>query len=176
MSMKLEVKVNDGGFLIDATMEVKDGVILVTPVKALSKEEEEKWKLQRSAIEQFNGLRRELFDKLIEKRIETYNSTVYQIQKPMRYTKYFKEEVDYRENIHNNSAKDFYEKCGSKVKELSFESGTVQHSINLMHCKHCIKYALNMCKSKTQLVLRDEFDKTYNLKFNCKDCEMYITN
>lgn len=44
MSMKLEVKVNDGGFLIDATMEVKDGVILVTPVKALSKEEEEKWK------------------------------------------------------------------------------------------------------------------------------------
>lgn len=40
MSMKLEVKVNDGGFLIDATMEVKDGVMLVTPVKALSKEEE----------------------------------------------------------------------------------------------------------------------------------------
>lgn len=38
--MKLEVKVNDGGFLIDATMEVKDGVILITPVKALSKEEE----------------------------------------------------------------------------------------------------------------------------------------
>lgn len=42
MSMKLEVKVNDGGFLIDATMELKDGVMLVTPVKALSKEEE-KW-------------------------------------------------------------------------------------------------------------------------------------
>lgn len=32
MSMKLEVKVNDGGFLIDATMEVKDGVMIVTPV------------------------------------------------------------------------------------------------------------------------------------------------
>lgn len=127
-------------------------------------------------VSEINRLRRELFDKLIEKRIETYNSTVYQTQKPMKYTKYFKEEVDYRENIHNNSAKDFYEKCGSKVKELSFESGTVKHSINLMHCKHCIKYALNMCKSKTQLVLRDEFDKTYNLKFNCNDCEMYITN
>lgn len=42
--MKLEVKVDDGGFLIDATMEVKDGVMLITPVKALSKEEEkEKW-------------------------------------------------------------------------------------------------------------------------------------
>ena len=43
MSMKFEVKVNDGGFLIDATMEVKDGVILITPVKALSEEEEGKW-------------------------------------------------------------------------------------------------------------------------------------
>ena len=42
--MKLEVKVNDGGFLIDATMELKDGVMIVTPVKALSKEEEGKWK------------------------------------------------------------------------------------------------------------------------------------
>lgn len=42
MSMKLEVKVNDGGFLIDATMEVKDGVILVTPKAPLSKRQE-KW-------------------------------------------------------------------------------------------------------------------------------------
>ena len=41
--MKLEVKVNDGGFLIDATMEVKDGVMIVTPTAPLSKEEEGKW-------------------------------------------------------------------------------------------------------------------------------------
>lgn len=42
MSMKLEVKVDDGGFLIDATMEVKNGVILITPKAPLSKKEE-KW-------------------------------------------------------------------------------------------------------------------------------------
>lgn len=43
MSMKLEVKVNDGGFLIDATMEVKDGVILITPKAPLSNKVEGKW-------------------------------------------------------------------------------------------------------------------------------------
>ena len=40
--MKLEVKVNDGGFLIDAAIEVKDGVMIVTPKAPLSKKEE-KW-------------------------------------------------------------------------------------------------------------------------------------
>lgn len=40
MSMKLEVKVKDGDFLIDAAIEVKDGVMIVTPVKALSKEKQ----------------------------------------------------------------------------------------------------------------------------------------
>ena len=44
MSMKFEVKVNDGGFLIDATMEVKDGLMIVTPKAPLSKKEEGKWK------------------------------------------------------------------------------------------------------------------------------------
>lgn len=41
--MKLEVKVNDGGFLIDATMEVKDSVILITQKAPLSKKVEGKW-------------------------------------------------------------------------------------------------------------------------------------
>ena len=127
-------------------------------------------------VSEINRLRRELFDKLMDKRVECYNKEVYQIQKPLKYAKYIKQEVDYQENIHNKSAKDFYEKCDSIVKELSFESGTIKHPVKLMRCKHCIKYALNMCKSKTHLVLRDEFDKTYNLEFNCKDCEMYVLN
>ena len=57
MSMKLEVKVNDGGFLIDATMEVKDGVMIVTPKAPLSKEEEkeeEKEEVKEEVKEVFN--------------------------------------------------------------------------------------------------------------------------
>lgn len=41
--MNMEVKVKDGDMLIDATVEVVDGVMLITPKAPLSKKEEEKW-------------------------------------------------------------------------------------------------------------------------------------
>lgn len=63
-------------------------------------QEEERWKLQRSAIEQFNGLRRELFDtawrlaekyefhdklRLTEKQISQFNSVLMDTNKLRRY-------------------------------------------------------------------------------------------
>ncbi|MBQ7765182.1 U32 family peptidase [bacterium] len=124
-------------------------------------------------VSEINSLRRELLDKLIAKRIETYNNNR-QWQKPMKYTKYFQKEVDYRANIHNKSAKEFYQNCDVKILEPSFESKLPNRQVELMRCKHCIKYALNMCKSPINLQLRDEYGKTYPLKFDCKNCEMSI--
>ena len=92
----------------------------------------------------------------------------------MKYTKYFLDEVDYRANLHNNTAKEFYEKCGAKVLEPSLETKIPERQICLMHCKHCIKFALNMCKSPQKLLLKDENNKLYPLKFDCKNCEMYV--
>ena len=117
---------------------------------------------------------RNLLNKLMEKRIEIYNTEIRQTQKDMSYAEYYKKEVDYRANIHNSSAKLFYEKCGADVIEFSLESKTPSRQVELMRCKHCIKYALNMCKSPLNLQLRDEFGKTYPLKFDCKKCEMTI--
>ncbi len=125
-------------------------------------------------ISEINKLRRELFEKLMQKRIEVYNTKIKQFQKPLQYAKYFLEEVDYSANIHNQSAKEFYEKSGVRVKEFSFETQKPNREVKLMRCKHCIKYALNMCKSPKNLVLKDEYGKTYPLKFDCKNCEMSI--
>ncbi len=125
-------------------------------------------------VSEINQLRRNLLDKLMEKRIEIYNTETRQTQKEMNYTEYYKNEVDYRANIHNSSAKLFYEKCGVNVIEPSFESKTPNRQVELMRCKHCIKYALNMCKSPFNLQLRDEFGKIYPLKFDCKNCEMKV--
>ena len=86
----------------------------------------------------------------------------------------FEKEVDYRANVHNKSAEEFYKKCGTKVLEPSFEKQKPNREIELMRCKHCIKYALNMCKSPKKLVLIDEYGKKYPLKFDCKKCEMSI--
>lgn len=122
-----------------------------------------------------NELRRTLFEKLMNKRLEMYEENrLY--QKPMKHTKYFVSEVDYRANVHNKSAKEFYEKCGAKVKEYSLETKVPNRQIELMRCKHCIKYALNMCKSSKKLYLKDTHGKIYPLKFDCKKCEMYVLN
>ena len=48
------------------------------------------------------------------------------------------------------------------------------HQIELMRTKHCIKYALNMCKAPKKLFLVDDRGKKYELKFDCKNCEMVI--
>ena len=109
----------------------------------------------------------------MEARIETYNNNKLK-QAPMNYTKYYTDKVDYRANIHNKSAEEFYQKCGAGVLEYSFESKQPARQVEVMRCKHCIKYALNMCKSPQKLVLKDEYGKKFPLKFNCKDCEMSV--
>lgn len=126
------------------------------------------------SISKINSLRRELLEELTNKRIDIYNKKIRQTQKQINYTKYFQKEVDYRANIHNKSARNFYEKSGVKILEESFESQKPKHPVALMRCKHCIKYALNMCKSPKELILKDEHGKKYSLKFDCKNCEMTI--
>lgn len=120
-----------------------------------------------------NELRRNLFDKLMQKRIEAYESKRI-MQKPLKHVKYFISEVDYRANVHNRAAEEFYEKCGVKVLEPSLETRLPNRQVELMRCKHCIKYTLNMCKSPKKLFLRDSHNKLYPLKFNCKKCEMTV--
>jgi putative protease len=125
-------------------------------------------------ISEINDLRRIMLEELMEKRIEHYNKFIKEVQKPIKYAKYYIDEVDYRANVHNKSAYDFYAKCGTNVKEYSYELNKPNRQVTLMKCKHCIKYALNMCKSNKNLILRDTHGQTYPLKFNCKDCEMYV--
>ena len=125
-------------------------------------------------VSEINQFRRTIFEELMEKRIEYYNNNIKETQKPLKFAPYFLKEVDYRANIHNESAKQFYEQCGAKVIEPSLESRVPNRQVALMRCKHCIKFALNLCKSPKNLVLKDEFGKTYPLKFDCKNCEMSV--
>ena len=118
-----------------------------------------------------NDLRRSALNKLAETRINNYKR---EIRKPLNYAKFYKTELDYRANVHNQSAKEFYKKCGAEVKELSLETELPNRQIELMRTKHCIKYALNMCKSPENLMLEDEKNVRYPLLFDCKKCEMAV--
>ncbi len=122
-------------------------------------------------ISEINKLRREAFELLMQERLKQYKR---EKQNALKYVPYYKQELDYKANVHNSSAKEFYAKCGAKVLEMSLESSLPNHEVELMRTKHCIKYALGICKSPEKLFLCDEFGKKYPLKFDCKNCEMVI--
>ncbi len=124
-------------------------------------------------ISTINEFRRNILNKLMQNRLKAYKRCE---QKKMTFVPYYKKELDYRSNVHNKSAKEFYECCGAKVNEMSFEFQQPEHSLELMRTKHCIKYALGMCKSKDKLLLKDCFGKIYPLKFDCSKCEMAVMN
>lgn len=122
-------------------------------------------------ISEINNLRRNLLDKLIEVRLQNYRR---EIQKPLQYAKFIKQDFDYRANVLNSEAKEFYEKCDCKILEPALESQGCFEGKELMRTKHCLKYAFDMCKSPKSLFLADEKGTKYKLKFDCKNCEMII--
>ena len=122
-------------------------------------------------VSKINELRRNLLDKLSEKILLKYKVKK---QKPINIAKYPVDEGDYKLNVHNSKAKEFYEACGCKVNEMSFESSTDKNKKEIMRTKHCLKRALLNCSNTDKLYLVDEKNVKYPLLFDCKNCEMVI--
>lgn len=136
-------------------------------------------KLPFLPVSKLNELRRELLNKLEEtgnRKQETEGiadlqpkSTNYSTIHPFTHST-----LDYKANVLNKSAKEFYEKHGFEVSEMAFENGLSKTCKTVMTCKHCLKHSFNLCKSPKKLYLIDEKSKKYELKFNCDKCEMEI--
>ena len=122
-------------------------------------------------VSKLNKLRNNLFENLMQERLKNYKK---QVQKPLKYAEYPLPKVDFRANVHNKYAKEFYEKCNCKILENSIESGTSAKEKPLMTTKHCLKYAFNLCKKPVNLYLIDEKKQKYKLKFDCQNCQMQI--
>ncbi len=120
-------------------------------------------------VSKINELRRNILSELMKERLKNYPK---KYQKPLKYSNFPLKEMDYRANVHNNCAKEFYENCNCKIVEMSAESGS--KATELMRTKHCLKFAFDMCKSPKRLYLLDEKGKKFPLKFDCKNCEMVI--
>ncbi len=124
-------------------------------------------------LSQINNLRHKIFDLLMEERIRNYPLLH---QNPISYAQFPNSDIDYRANIFNEEANDFYTNCGCKVKEYAPEAtNKIPSGIELMRTKHCLKYAIGKCGSNSEkLYLQDENGKKYPLEFDCKNCEMVI--
>ena len=130
-------------------------------------------------VKEINEIRRQLIEKLRKIRRKNYkyiirNSSVKKVQYP-------EPELNYKANISNEKAKQFYVKRGVNVKEYALEIQNNIKNKDLMTSKYCIKNQLGLCSKQTQkkkykepFVLKDEFNKEYLVEFNCKDCIMKI--
>lgn len=89
--------------------------------------------------------------------------------------------LDYKGNIHNKKAEEFYHLHQVRETAPSFESEQPAN-VPVMTCKHCLRYALGYCKKqdknandiKEPLTLTANDGKEYRLEFDCNACEMKI--
>lgn len=122
-------------------------------------------------VSKMNEYRRIMVDNLMNERIKNYKKP---IMNELHYSDYYKDSDCYKANVSNYKSKEFYNKCNCQITESAFEIKEPERQIELMRTKHCIKFALNKCKSKDKLYLIDEKGTKYPLLFDCKNCEMVI--
>ena len=124
-----------------------------------------------------NELRRQVVAKLIEKRIEEHHPQ----DTPFVPSDipYMETSVDYRANIVNAKAAQFYQRHGVTRWEYGLERSEAYSGKALMTTKYCLRYELGMClrdpanKEKGQLYLRNNRN-TFLLQFDCTRCEMQV--
>jgi putative protease len=113
-------------------------------------------------------------------RIERYRENPHE-RKPIKASSSEKT-LDYRGNVANQHAKDFYRRHGVEQIEDAFELIDNHRGKTLMTTKYCIKHQYNMCsvkqrpsgKWKEPLFLRDN-RHCYRLEFDCRACEMKVS-
>jgi len=86
--------------------------------------------------------------------------------------------LNYRGNVHNQLAENFYKRHGVKQIAPSYEKEPPQ-GVPVMYCKHCIRYELGACPSQGGKVLNEPLFLIYKnyylrLAFDCKNCEMQV--
>jgi putative protease len=93
---------------------------------------------------------------------------------------YIYKELDYRGNVHNQLARAFYARHGVESISSSYENGEVRDVVNLMTCRHCIRFSLGLCSKngksdyKEPFFLEDSNGDRLQLRFDCARCEMVV--
>lgn len=88
---------------------------------------------------------------------------------------------DYRSNVANRLARQWYQSHGAAVVDPAFEAEPPAKAA-LMTCRHCLRYALGQCPKQTgrkvewkePLSLRLADGRSFPLRFDCSRCEMQV--
>lgn len=125
-----------------------------------------------------NGLRRDALEGLAKSRMDSYPNANRAL-KPNRVP-YPDPILDFRANVYNERAKDFYQRHGAEVIESAFETLADTYEKEVMKTRYCIRHELGACpkiagsrRLKDPLYLSDERHR-YLLKFDCQACRMSV--
>ena len=127
---------------------------------------------------QINEIRRELLNNLLEERIK--NKPLLKGKMISSDIKYVTEELDFRGNVINEKAKEFYQRHGVQKIEWGAETGMDMTEEIVMTTKYCIREELGKCLKKikhsgdSDWNMTDEKGNCFQLKFRCDVCEMDV--
>lgn len=124
-------------------------------------------------------LRRKLIDT-----IDLANKATYPLELRRKENKsflYISNEIDYKDNVANSLAKQFYQDHGVTIFENAIEISkkTISPGTVVMTTRHCILRELGMCKRDKnnkiyEPLMLSSGSNSYSLKFNCDKCEMQV--
>ncbi|MDR0418704.1 MAG: DUF3656 domain-containing protein, partial [Prevotellaceae bacterium] len=128
-------------------------------------------------ISQLNILRRELL-KGLDKQCEKAKKGNYDGIKKNTLP-YPSKTLDYRGNVSNHLARQFYERHGVVSIDRSYEESPVEKT-ELMVTRYCILRELGLCKKESTKRIKEPIYLENNgqileLHFDCKNCKMTIT-
>lgn len=126
-----------------------------------------------------NSIRREVLDKLTFLREDHY------VRREIPFTPNNvpcpQAAIDYRANVMNAKAGEFYKRHGATIAEPAFETLSDITGKTVMTTRYCIRYQLELCpkmkksmqNSNAPLRLQDA-RHTYRLTFDCEKCRMLV--
>ncbi len=126
-------------------------------------------------VSRLNAAKRELAKKMLEAReANRLRETGHILKNNVPYPQ---QTLDFRGNVLNKKAEAFYHRHGVETIEPAAESGLDLSGQVVMTTKYCLREELGLCEGKTKnesLILVDEDNREYEVKFLCGKCGMEI--
>jgi putative protease len=126
-----------------------------------------------------NRLRREALEQLTQRRLEHYRAEA--VAFVPNSVPYPEKTLDYRANVLNRKAEQFYARHGATVTETALESGGDPAGKRVMTSRYCLRHQLDACPKYSQRKLSQkealclsDGQRKYRLDFDCRRCEMHV--
>lgn len=127
-----------------------------------------------------NEMKRQLIEAIDKERESKFKRNELKLQN--NNSPYPDKTIDFRGNVTNKFAENFYKKHGANVIEAGFEMLKNASEKRLMTTKYCLRYEMNACpkndknidKFWNSEVFLENSETLLHLGFDCKNCVMHI--